>query len=228
MQGRASCVALLAVLVVASGCAGSTNHSNAAPTRVHTAGLAASTAPSPVSAPASAIAPPRVAAATTTTTAAPVHAPAPIVTNVAPPAATTPPPPPPVLVSIRGQVDGALRRSDGHECSDISSQTLTRGLLAVSRTGSTAAALTVTYRVAGLAGDYAPVSGRVTIPAGASGATINVDPIAAPTPAPSHVHRSSAVSVALDDGPAYDLAAPSSAAITLHFDLDQFGCPSTP
>jgi hypothetical protein len=213
------------VLVVAGGCAGSNHDSNAEPTRVRTAGLAASTAPSPVSAPASAIAPPAAAAATTTTTA-PVHSVA-SAPNVAP-AATTPAPPPPPIVSIRGQIDGALKRTDDHECSNISAQTLTRGQLAVSRSGSTAAALTVAYRVVGTAGDYAPLTGRITIPAGAGEAIINVDATAPSTPGPSHVHRSSAISILLDDGAAYDVAAPGSAAITLRFDLDQFGCPAAP
>jgi hypothetical protein len=54
------------------------------------------------------------------------------------------------------------------------------GALVVMRTGSTASALTVQYSVNGTAtpgADYVALSGTITIPAGASNATITVTPI---------------------------------------------------
>ena len=56
----------------------------------------------------------------------------------------------------------------------------TTGLFTVTRTGATAAALTVAYAVGGTAtagSDYAALSGSVVIPAGSSTATVTVTPI---------------------------------------------------
>jgi hypothetical protein len=151
-------------------------------------------------------------ASTTSTTATPA-APVPL-----------PPPPPVVSVSVAAMQGGSITRSDGAACSNISSQTLAQGRLELRRSGSTEAPLTVRYSTAGADGDFTPLPGSVTIPAGAASATVDVTPTMAFGPAPQHVHRSSAVAFAVLDDPAYDLAAPATAAVTLTFDVDVFGC----
>jgi hypothetical protein len=124
---------------------------------------------------------------------------------------------------------GSITRSDGAACSDISSQSLAKGQVELHRSGSTAAPLIVRYAAAGVAGDFTPLPGSVTIPAGAASATVDVMPTMVFGPAPEHVHRSSSVSFAVLDDPAYDLAAPATATVTLTFDVDVFGCdPPTP
>lgn len=165
----------------------------------------------------------------TSTTAAPaVPAPvAPTTTTTAVPAApviSTPPPPPVVSVSVAAMQSGSITRSDGAACSDISSQSLAKGQVELRRTGSTASPLTVRYSAAGAAGDFTPLPGSVTIPAGAASATVDVIPTMVSGPAPEHVHRTSSVTFAVLDDPAYDLAAPATAAVTLTFDVDVFGC----
>jgi hypothetical protein len=168
------------------------------------------------------------AAASTSTTSAPA-APAPVVsttttTTKAAPVPPPLPPPPVVTVSVVALEGGSITRSDGAACSNISSQTLAQGRLAVNRTGSTAAPLTVRYSTAGGDGDFTPLPGSVTIPAGSAAATVEVTPTMVFGPAPQHVHRSSSVSFTVLDDPAYDLAAPATASVTLTFDVDVFGC----
>jgi hypothetical protein len=167
---------------------------------------------------------------TSTTTAAPAVAP--LVVPSAGPTATTAPapapapaaPPPVVTVSVTTVQSGSVTRSDGAACSDVSSQTLAKGEVEVRRSGSTAAALTVRYSTTGTTGDFTPLPGSVTIPAGAASATVDVIPTMDVGPAPQHVHRSSAVTFAVLDDPAYDVAAPATAAVSLTFDVDVFGC----
>ena len=169
----------------------------------------------------------RASTSTTSATTAP-PAPAPLAsataTTAPPPPAAAPPAPPVVTVSVVTLQGGSISRSDGAACSGTSSQTLAKGLLEVSRTGSTAAPLTVRYSTTGGSGDFAPLPGSVTIPAGTTSATVELMPTMAFGPGPQHVHRSSSVSFAVLDGPAYDLGAPATAAVTLTFDVDVFGC----
>jgi hypothetical protein len=129
-----------------------------------------------------------------------------------------------VTVSVVTMQGGSITRSDGSACSNISSQSLAAGLLEVRRSGSTAAPLTVRYTTTGAEGDFTPLPGSVTIPAGAPSTTVNVTPTMVFGPPPQHVHRSSSLSFAVLDDPAYDLAAPATAAVTLSFDVDVFGC----
>ena len=160
----------------------------------------------------------------TTTTVVPATAP------VAPPpptaAATTPAPtaPPVVSVSVAALQRGSFSQSDGGACSNISSQNLAQGLLALRRSGPTDQPLVVRYGVAGTAADFTPLPGVVTIPAGAAGVNIPVVPRLTVGPAPQHVHRSSSVTVTVQDDAAYDIGAPGSAAVTLTFDVDVYGC----
>jgi hypothetical protein len=199
------------VAAVATGCGGGGHdaratkvRTDAEPASVRRAATTTSTTSVPVTIPA--------VASTTTTTAAPA------------PPLPLPPPPPVVTVSVAAMQGGSITRSDGAACSNISSQTLAKGQLEVDRTGSTAAPLTVRYTTAGADGDFNPLPGSVTIPAGAASAIVDVTPTMAFGPAPQHVHRSSSVSFAVLDDPAYDLAAPATAALTLTFDVDVFGC----
>jgi hypothetical protein len=169
----------------------------------------------------------RRASASTTTTGPPVTVPveASTTTTTAAPSAPEPLPPPPVVtVSVVAMQGGSITRSDGSACSNVSSQTLARGELELRRSGSTAAPLTVRYATTGADGDFTPLPGSVTIPAGAASATVDVTPTMVFGPAPQHVHRSSSLSFALLDDPAYDLAAPATAAVSLSFDVDVFGC----
>jgi len=88
------------------------------------------------------------------------------------------------------------------------------GSFSVSRTGSTAAPLTVLYTVGGTAtagSDYTALSGSVTIPAGSASATITVTPI------DDTIFESppETVVVTLSANPAYTVGAPSSATVTI-------------
>jgi hypothetical protein len=90
---------------------------------------------------------------------------------------------------------------------------VTTGTFAVSRTGSTAASLTVDYTVSGAAtpdGDYAALTGSVTIPAGAASATIVVTPIE-----DTAVEPDETVVVSLGPGAAYLVGTPGSATVTI-------------
>jgi subtilase family serine protease len=83
---------------------------------------------------------------------------------------TPPPPPPPALPSVSVVATTTPAREAGQ----------TSGVFTVTRTGDTAAPMTVQYSVGGTAtpgSDYAALPGSLTIPAGASSATIIVAPI---------------------------------------------------
>jgi hypothetical protein len=83
----------------------------------------------------------------------------------------------------------------------------------VSRTGSTAAALTVSYSVGGTASngaDYAPLSGTVVIPAGSATAPIVVTPVD-----DASVEGSETVVVTLTAGTGYTLGTPKTATVTI-------------
>jgi hypothetical protein len=210
--------AVVALLVVVSGCAAAgespgtvaTKHVNTADRRV------GSVRPEPavVASPPEASVP--LSPPTTVTTRTESTAPA-----------TAPQPPPVVLpsVTIVALGGGSFIQSDDHECSNISAQTLTRGRLEVRRSGPTSSELTVSYDDSGITGDYQPLPGQITIPAGASSVVLDVDPTM-PVPRGSvHVHRSSSLAVMINDGAGYDVGGESSAAIGLRFDVDVYGCP---
>ncbi len=165
-------------------------------------------------------------ATSTTASRAPAPAPAALVSTTTSTSPTPPAPavPPVVTVSVGTLEGGAVTRNDGSACSNISSQTLAKGRLELRRTGSAAAPLTVRYSTTGGDGDFTPLPGAVTFPAGATSATVEITPTMDFGPAPQHVHRSSSVTFAVLDDPAYDLAAPATASVTLSFDVDVFGC----
>ena len=90
---------------------------------------------------------------------------------------------------------------------------VTTGRFAVSRTGSTAGALTVSYTVSGSAipgSDYTAFTGSVTIPAAAASATITVMPINDAVVEPSET-----VVLSLSPDAAYFIGAPGSATVTI-------------
>ena len=90
---------------------------------------------------------------------------------------------------------------------------VTTGTFAVSRTGSTAAALTVNYTVSGAATpgtDYVALTGSVTIPAAVASATITVTPIN-----DTAVETLEAVVVSLSPDGAYIVGAPGSGTVTI-------------
>jgi hypothetical protein len=98
------------------------------------------------------------------------------------------------------------------------------GAFTVSRTGSTSAALTVTYAVGGGAtagSDYVTLSGTLTIPAGSASAPIVVTPID-----DALVEADETVIVTLSAGAAYVVGAPSAATVTIVSD-DVTGGPTT-
>jgi 2-C-methyl-D-erythritol 4-phosphate cytidylyltransferase len=89
----------------------------------------------------------------------------------------------------------------------------TAGQFRVTRTGSTAAALTVSYTVGGTAtagSDYAALPGSVTIPAGAGSATITVTPTN-----DTLAEADETVVVTLSAGAGYTVGAPATATVTL-------------
>jgi PKD repeat protein len=98
------------------------------------------------------------------------------------------------------------------------------GTFTVSRTGSTAAALTVKYALTGTAvngTDYDSLSGSVTIPAGASSATVTVRPID-----DTAVEGSETVVLTIASDAAYDIGSPNNATVTIA-DNDQPPPPPT-
>lgn len=141
------------------------------------------------------------------------------------PAALAPPTPFVPTVTIVALAGGAITRNDGRPCSNISSATQSRGQLEVRRTGPTDGDLVVSYGDSGIAADYLPLPGQITIPAGTASAVLLVDPAMTFPPPPAHVHRSSSLAVTVNDGAAYDVGPESSAAIGLTFDVDLYGCP---
>ncbi|NJN14960.1 MAG: ExeM/NucH family extracellular endonuclease [Oscillochloris sp.] len=88
------------------------------------------------------------------------------------------------------------------------------GTFTVSRTGDTAAALSVSYTVGGTAtngSDYTPnLSGSVEIPAGAASADITIIPVD-----DADIEGNETVMLTLVDGSDYDLGTPSSATVTI-------------
>jgi len=90
---------------------------------------------------------------------------------------------------------------------------LVPGAFTVSRTGSTAAALSVAYTVAGTAtagSDYTALAGSVTIPAGATSATITVTPIN-----DTVVEGAETVVLTLAANAAYTVGTPNNATVTI-------------
>jgi hypothetical protein len=90
---------------------------------------------------------------------------------------------------------------------------VTTGMFAVSRTGSTAAALTVNYTVSGTAtpgADYTTLTGSLTIPAAAASATITVTPIN-----DTAIEVNEAVVVSLGPDGAYVVGAPGSGMVSI-------------
>ena len=131
------------------------------------------------------------------------------------------------IVTIRAVADASVLVNDDHPCSNVSAASLGRGELEVQRTGTVDTPLTVRYTTAGPSssnGDAEALANEVTIPAGASTASVWVTPSSGHAPAPLHVHRSGALTLALADTDVYDVGAASTAAIALHFDFDLFGC----
>jgi subtilase family serine protease len=87
------------------------------------------------------------------------------------------------------------------------------GVFTVTRDGNTRAPLTIAYTVDGTAeagSDYTPLSGVVTIRAGAASATITVTPID-----DTLFESSETVGIALAGGDGYVLASPSAAVVTI-------------
>ena len=87
------------------------------------------------------------------------------------------------------------------------------GTFTVSRTGSTATALTVNYSLGGTAGngsDYQTLSGSVTIAAGASSANITVTPVD-----DTIVEGNETVVLAISANAAYTIGSPGSATVTI-------------
>jgi Galactose oxidase-like, Early set domain/Calx-beta domain len=87
------------------------------------------------------------------------------------------------------------------------------GTFTVSRTGSTAAALTVNYTVGGTAtagADYTTLSGSVVIPAGSASATITVTPVD-----DSVSEGDETVVVTLGSSVSYNVGSPSAATVTI-------------
>jgi hypothetical protein len=87
------------------------------------------------------------------------------------------------------------------------------GMFTFTRTGTTAAALLVQYRVGGTAtsgSDFAALSGSVTIPAGAASATVRVTPVDDPD-----AEAPETVDVTVQPDGAYTVGTPSTAAVTI-------------
>ena len=90
------------------------------------------------------------------------------------------------------------------------------GHLAVTREGPTTSSLEVEYSVAGdaVAGaDYAALPGSVTIPAGASSASLAVTPLPSPLPGKSAGPKS--LTVSLRAGSRYEVGSPSKATVAV-------------
>jgi hypothetical protein len=212
--------AVVAILtVVASACAGAgESRPSAARTRVSASSTRHASDPDTAAVASKRVAPgPSSTAPTTTTTAAHAGAGAAAV-------APLPASPPLPLVSVVAVSDGQITQSEDRPCASLSAQTIARGQLEVRRSGSTATALVVPYTVTGTEADHAPLPGQITIPAGAGSAVILVDPHLSDAPLPRHEHRSSVLQVSLQAGPGYQVAPATTAAITLRFDVDLFGC----
>jgi hypothetical protein len=133
------------------------------------------------------------------------------------------------VVTIRAVGDASSSVNDGAPCSTMSAASLERGELEVLRSGAVDTPLVVRFTASGTAianGDLEPLPNDVTIPAGASHASVWVTPTGATGPAPVHVHRSSTLALTLAGTDAYDVGAAATAELTLHFDIDRYGCPT--
>jgi hypothetical protein len=131
------------------------------------------------------------------------------------------------VVTIRAVADASVMVNDDRPCSNISAASLGRGELEVARTGAVETALTVRYTTAGSSssnGDAEALPNEITIPVGASTASVLVTPSSGHGPAPVHLHRTGALALTLSDTDIYDVGATSTAEIALHFDFDLFGC----
>jgi N-acetylneuraminic acid mutarotase len=109
------------------------------------------------------------------------------------------------LVSVTAADPSAAETAPG--------ETPNGGSFIVSRTGDTTQPLTVNYTLGGSATagtDYAPLSGAVTIPAGATSATVNVDVLDDPAP-----EGSETVVLALAASAQYDVDTPAAATVTV-------------
>ena len=110
------------------------------------------------------------------------------------------------LPTVRASVDDATATEAGP----------TSGAIRVMRTGDVSSALTVHYAVSGAAvsgDDYAALPGQVTIPEGASYATIAVDALD-----DGLVEPSETVTIVLSDDAAYSVGSPASATVTIASD----------
>ena len=110
------------------------------------------------------------------------------------------------LPTVRASVDDATATEAGP----------TSGAIRVMRTGDVSSALTVHYAVSGAAvsgDDYAALPGQVTIPEGASYATIAVDALD-----DGLVEPSETVTIVLTDDAAYSVGSPASATVTIASD----------
>nr|WP_281062625.1 C2 family cysteine protease [Limnoraphis robusta] len=106
-----------------------------------------------------------------------------------------------------------ITASDSSAAETISGQTANPGQFTITRTGSTANALTVNYTVAGTATkgtDYSNLTGSLTIPAGSTTATLPVNVIDDST-----VEGSETSVVSLSSSSAYTLGSTSSATVTI-------------
>jgi hypothetical protein len=93
------------------------------------------------------------------------------------------------------------------------SSTPDTGTFTVSRTGSTAAALVVRYRVTGSAtngSDYASLGATVTIPAGQASATVTIAPVNDPD-----YEGSETVDLTVQPDGSYTVGSPSAATVTI-------------
>lgn len=90
------------------------------------------------------------------------------------------------------------------------------GVVTVSRTGNTQAALTVYYTLGGTAAngvDYATLPGAVTIPAGQTAATVAIAPLGSSST--STINKD--VSLQLSSGPGYGIGSSNTAAVTIFY-----------
>lgn len=135
------------------------------------------------------------------------------------------------LATIETTQDGFVLVDGVRPCSNVSSATDQLGQVMVQRTGPTDAALTVHYSSQPSVGgesDFEPLPGAVTIPAGETTATIDVTPKFQDQPPPIHVHRTSSLTITLQDDADYNLGAASTAVVNMRFDIAVFECPPAP
>jgi hypothetical protein len=106
---------------------------------------------------------------------------------------------------------------------DAAEAALNPGVLTVTRSGSSAASLTIDYTVGGTAtagSDYTALSGSITIAAGQTSATISILPVD-----DTAVEGSESVTLTLSADPSYRVDANGSATVTIADD-DTSSAPS--